>query len=159
VINGFAVPLKAAHVSTLLSRVLLPLHKVSHLSLIQPQLSYCVMQFLDKEPALGDLVLRALLRYWPRQNSKKELLLMAEMEEAMERLPQLAPRPTTAGGRAAVLTEAAVSPVATLLLIVTACFVLSVAAAPRCQASPLLSIFLRSRLSLCCDSSRALGCP
>lgn len=27
------------------------------------------------------------------------------------------------------------------------------------QASPLLSIFLRSRLSLCCDSSRALGCP
>ena len=27
------------------------------------------------------------------------------------------------------------------------------------QASPPLSIFLRSRLSLCCDSSRALGCP
>jgi hypothetical protein len=92
IINGFAVPLKPTHVDVLLRRVLLPLHKLSSLGLFHPQLSYAVLQYLDKDPSLANHVLLALLKYWPRTNSKKELLVLNEVEEVLERLPPLRPR-------------------------------------------------------------------
>jgi serine/threonine-protein phosphatase 2A regulatory subunit B' len=89
IINGFAVPLKDTHIDTLLCRILLPLHKVSHLSLFHPQLSYAVMQFLEKDPALANIVLVSLLKMWPQRNSKKEVLFVAEVEEVLERVPEM----------------------------------------------------------------------
>jgi len=55
IINGFALPLKEEH-RTFLSKVLLPLHKARSLTLYHPQLAYCVVQFLEKDPALTEEV-------------------------------------------------------------------------------------------------------
>lgn len=55
IINGFALPLKEEHKIFLL-KVLLPLHKVKSLSVYHPQLAYCVVQFLEKDPSLTEQV-------------------------------------------------------------------------------------------------------
>lgn len=62
IINGFALPLKEEHKAFLL-KVLLPLHKVKSLSVYHPQLAYCVVQFLEKDPSLTEPVIR-----WERVN-------------------------------------------------------------------------------------------
>ena len=43
-------------------KVLLPLHKVRSLSVYHPQLAYCVVQFLEKDPSLTEPVIMSLLR-------------------------------------------------------------------------------------------------
>jgi len=83
IINGFALPLKAEH-KAFLSRVLIPMHKIRPLSSIHQQLSYCVTQFVDKDPQLAVVVLTGILKYWPIINSAKEVLLLAELEELLE---------------------------------------------------------------------------
>ena len=55
IINGFALPLKEEHKMFLL-KVLLPLHKAKALSMHHPQLAYCVVQFLEKDPTLTEPV-------------------------------------------------------------------------------------------------------
>ncbi len=55
IINGFALPLKEEHKKFLL-RVLIPLHKVKSLVCYHPQLAYCVVQFLEKDPSLTESV-------------------------------------------------------------------------------------------------------
>ena len=62
IINGFALPLKEEHKDFLL-KVLMPLHKVKSLSVYHPQLAYCVVQFLEKDPSLTEQVIVNLLRY------------------------------------------------------------------------------------------------
>ena len=81
IINGFALPLKEEHKVFLLKvisqfridiwfclvsnynnndffQILLPLHKVKSLSVFHPQLAYCVVQFLEKDPSLTQPVIR-----------------------------------------------------------------------------------------------------
>lgn len=55
IINGFALPLKEEH-KVFLLKVLLPLHKVRMLNVYHPQLAYCVVQFLEKDPTLTEPV-------------------------------------------------------------------------------------------------------
>lgn len=55
IINGFALPLKEEH-KVFLLKVLLPLHKAKSLSVYHPQLAYCVVQFLEKDPSLTEPV-------------------------------------------------------------------------------------------------------
>lgn len=57
IINGFALPLKDEHKAFLL-KALLPLHKVKSLSVYHPQLAYCVVQFLEKDPSLTEPVIK-----------------------------------------------------------------------------------------------------
>ncbi|KAJ7452497.1 protein phosphatase PP2A0 B subunit gamma isoform [Mycena galericulata] len=83
IINGFALPLKEEH-KTFLTRVLIPLHKVKSLSLYHPQLAYCVVQFLEKDPALAEDVMMGLLKYWPKVNSPKEVMYLNEVEEVLD---------------------------------------------------------------------------
>ncbi|PZC71827.1 hypothetical protein B5X24_HaOG212402 [Helicoverpa armigera] len=83
IINGFALPLKEEHKLFLL-RVLLPLHKAKSLSVYHPQLAYCVVQFLEKDPSLTQPVVRALLKYWPKTHSPKEVMFLNEMEEILD---------------------------------------------------------------------------
>lgn len=83
IINGFALPLKEEH-KIFLIRVLLPLHKVRCLSLYHPQLAYCIVQFLEKEPLLTEEVVMGLLRYWPKINSTKEIMFLNEIEDIFE---------------------------------------------------------------------------
>ncbi|RIB06671.1 phosphatase 2A regulatory B subunit-domain-containing protein [Gigaspora rosea] len=83
IINGFALPLKAEH-KTFLTKVLIPLHKVKSLTLYHPQLAYCVVQFLEKDPSLTEEVICGLLRYWPKVNSPKEVMFLNEIEEILD---------------------------------------------------------------------------
>ncbi|GKV23986.1 hypothetical protein SLEP1_g33648 [Rubroshorea leprosula] len=85
IINGFAVPLKEEH-KLFLMRVLIPLHKAKGLQLYHRQLSYCVCQFVQKEPALGGVVVRRILKYWPVTNCQKEVVLIGELEELVENI-------------------------------------------------------------------------
>ncbi|KAI8988779.1 phosphatase 2A regulatory B subunit-domain-containing protein [Pilobolus umbonatus] len=83
IINGFALPLKEEH-KLFLSRVLIPLHKAKSLALYHPQLAYCVVQFLEKDQNLTYEVIMGLLRYWPKVNSPKEVMLLNEIEEILD---------------------------------------------------------------------------
>ncbi|XP_031565319.1 serine/threonine-protein phosphatase 2A 56 kDa regulatory subunit gamma isoform-like [Actinia tenebrosa] len=83
IINGFALPLKEEH-KCFLIKVLMPLHKVKSLGMYHPQLAYCVVQFLEKDPTLTEPVLMALLRFWPKVHSPKEVMFLNELEEILD---------------------------------------------------------------------------
>ncbi|ODV80677.1 B56-domain-containing protein [Suhomyces tanzawaensis NRRL Y-17324] len=83
IINGFALPLKEEH-KIFLVRILIPLHKVKSVSLYHPQLAYCIVQFLEKDPSLTEDVIMGLLRFWPKINSPKEVMFLNEIEDIFE---------------------------------------------------------------------------
>ena len=83
IINGFALPLKEEHKAFLL-KVLLPLHKAKALSMHHPQLAYCVVQFLEKDPGLTEPCIMGLLKFWPKVHSPKEVLFLVELEEILD---------------------------------------------------------------------------
>ncbi|KAI8972033.1 protein phosphatase 2A regulatory B subunit [Mycotypha africana] len=83
IINGFALPLKEEH-KAFLTRVLLPLHKPRPITTYHPQLAYCVVQFLEKDPTLTKTVVDGILRYWPKVNSIKEVMFLNEIEEILD---------------------------------------------------------------------------
>lgn len=83
IINGFALPLKEEH-KVFLLKVLLPLHKAKSLSVYHPQLAYCVVQFLEKDPSLTEPVIRSLLKFWPKTHSPKEVMFLNELEEILD---------------------------------------------------------------------------
>ena len=83
IINGFALPLKEEH-KTFLLHVLIPLHKGRSLSLYHPQLAYCIVQFLEKDPTLTEPVVKGLLKFWPKTDSPKEVMFLNEMEEILD---------------------------------------------------------------------------
>ncbi|KAK9112609.1 hypothetical protein Scep_020128 [Stephania cephalantha] len=87
IINGFSMPLKEEHKQFLL-KVLIPLHKPRCVQAYHRQLAYCVSQFLQKEPLLGGIVVKEILRYWPITNCQKELLLLGELEDLLENIDQ-----------------------------------------------------------------------
>lgn len=62
----------------------MPLHKVKSLSVYHPQLAYCVVQFLEKDPSLTQPVIRSLLKYWPKTHSPKEVMFLNELEEILD---------------------------------------------------------------------------
>jgi serine/threonine-protein phosphatase 2A regulatory subunit B' len=83
IINGFALPMKEEH-KLFLSRALIPLHKPKSVAIYHQQLSYCIVQFVEKDYKLADTVIRGLLKYWPVINCQKEVLFLGELEEVLE---------------------------------------------------------------------------
>ncbi|MBA0661622.1 hypothetical protein Goklo_005898, partial [Gossypium klotzschianum] len=83
IISGFAVPLKEEH-KMFLWKALIPLHKPKLVGVYHQQLTFCVVQFIDKDPKLADSVIKGLLKYWPVTNSQKELMFISELEEVLE---------------------------------------------------------------------------
>lgn len=83
IINGFAVPMKEEH-KLFLARALIPLHKPKSVNLYHQQLSYCIIQFVEKDYKLADTVIRGLLKYWPVTNCGKEILFLGELEEVLD---------------------------------------------------------------------------
>ncbi|CAN0900820.1 Serine/threonine protein phosphatase 2A 57 kDa regulatory subunit B' kappa isoform [Linum grandiflorum] len=83
IISGFALPLKEEH-KLFLWRALLPLHKPKSVGIYHQQLTFCVVQFVDKDPKLAASVIKGLLKYWPVTNSQKELMFISELEEILE---------------------------------------------------------------------------
>ncbi|ETN81369.1 protein phosphatase 2A regulatory B subunit [Necator americanus] len=55
--------------------------RVKSLSTYHPQLAYCVVQFLEKDPSLTEPVILGLLKFWPKIHSPKE-------ERSMEKIRQ-----------------------------------------------------------------------
>ena len=65
-------------------KALLPLHKVRYVNLYHQQLSYCVTQFVEKDPKLAIQVIESILAFWPMTYSPKEVLFLNEAEEILE---------------------------------------------------------------------------
>lgn len=83
IINGFSLPLKDEHKQFLL-RVLIPLHKARGLLLFHAQLTYCIVQFLEKDQSLASSVIRGVMKYWPQTCSSKEVMFINEIEEILD---------------------------------------------------------------------------
>lgn len=83
IINGFTLPLKEEH-KEFLVQGLVPLHKPKNILPYHPQLSYCVAQYIEKDPNLTELVFKALIRYWPVANTRKQLLFLTEIEDLLQ---------------------------------------------------------------------------
>lgn len=54
------------------------------LSVYHPQLAYCVVQFLEKDPSLTEPVIKSLLKFWPKTHSPKEVMFLNELEEILD---------------------------------------------------------------------------
>jgi serine/threonine-protein phosphatase 2A regulatory subunit B' len=83
VINGFALPLKEEHKDFLI-KALIPLHKVKSLASFYQQLSYCMSQYVEKDPRLAYDIITSMLRYWPMSITSKQVLFLNELEETLE---------------------------------------------------------------------------
>jgi serine/threonine-protein phosphatase 2A regulatory subunit B' len=70
IINGFAMPLKREHVN-FLQKALVPLHKPKCVGLYHQQLSYCITQYVEKDPATALCIVNGLIKYWPWGSSAK----------------------------------------------------------------------------------------
>merc|ERR1740138_1375289 len=82
IINGFALPLKDEH-KDFLVKALVPLHKVKSLGSFNQQLSYCMTQFVEKDPRLAYDIIEAMLRFWPLAITAKQVLFLNELEETL----------------------------------------------------------------------------
>merc|ERR1719265_2342718 len=83
VINGFALPLKEEHKDFLL-KALIPLHKVKSLASFHQQLSYCMAQYVEKDPRIAYDIIISMLKYWPVSITTKQILFLNELEETLE---------------------------------------------------------------------------
>jgi serine/threonine-protein phosphatase 2A regulatory subunit B' len=83
IINGFALPLKEEH-KDFLQRALIPLHKVKGLGTFHQQLSYCMAQYVEKDPRLALDIIMSMLRFWPVSITSKQVLFLNELEETLE---------------------------------------------------------------------------
>eukprot|EP00928_Gymnodinium_smaydae_P038139 TRINITY_DN2635_c0_g1_i2.p2 TRINITY_DN2635_c0_g1~~TRINITY_DN2635_c0_g1_i2.p2 ORF type:complete len:498 (-),score=146.08 TRINITY_DN2635_c0_g1_i2:111-1535(-) len=83
IINGFALPLKDEH-KCFLIKALIPLHKVKSLASFYQQLSYCMAQYVEKDPRLAYDIITSMLRYWPVSITSKQVLFLNELEETLE---------------------------------------------------------------------------
>jgi len=83
IINGFAMPLKKEHLNFLV-RALVPLHKPKCVNLYHQQLSYCVTQYVEKDPDTSITIVQGLVKFWPWANSTKTVLFLNELEEILE---------------------------------------------------------------------------
>ncbi|ORM40431.1 Serine/threonine protein phosphatase 2A 57 kDa regulatory subunit B' theta isoform [Babesia sp. Xinjiang] len=82
IINGFAVPLKEEH-KVYLEKSLAPLHKPSSIRSYHAALSYCMIQYINKDRSLASLVLKAILNFWPSTSAQNEILFLNELEEVL----------------------------------------------------------------------------
>lgn len=77
IINGFAQPVKADNIA-MLQHVLLPLFKCKSIGVFHAQLTACVVHFLEKAGDRIEIVIQALLKYWPVHSSPKEVCLSTD---------------------------------------------------------------------------------
>lgn len=101
IINGFALPLKEQH-KVFLMRVLLPMHKIGGIGSFLGQLTYCLTQFLEKDPTLASHMITAMMAYWPHISSKKELLFLKELDDLIDKIQ---PRYLTDSAFQAIFTK------------------------------------------------------
>jgi len=75
-----------------MKNVLLPLYKGNSYSSYYNQLTFCVMQLIEKDPNLTAMTVNAILKAWPKTKSKKAVLFITELEELIHMsLPDMIP--------------------------------------------------------------------
>merc|ERR1712187_409914 len=67
-----------------LIKALIPLHKVKSLASFYQQLSYCMAQYVEKDPRMAYDIITSMLRYWPVSITAKQVLFLNELEETLE---------------------------------------------------------------------------
>merc|ERR1712203_123364 len=65
-------------------KALIPLHKVKSLGSFNQQLTYCMAQYVEKDPRLAYDIITSMLRYWPLSITSKQVLFLNELEETLE---------------------------------------------------------------------------
>ena len=85
IINGFAIPLKKEHLQFLV-RALIPLHKPKCVAMYHQQLSYCIIQYVEKDADTAAPILNGFFKCWPWSCSGKQVLFLNELEEILELL-------------------------------------------------------------------------
>lgn len=83
IVNGFIYPLKDEH-KKFLFNVVLPLHKHKALATYHSQLTYCAVQYIDRDAELAVPIINYLLKHWPRLASTREVMYLSEMEELVD---------------------------------------------------------------------------
>jgi len=78
IINGFALPLKPEHLRFLLT-ALLPLHRAPSVASYHHQLSYCIIQYIEKDSSTVVAIVKGLAKYWPWAESSKQVSLIIIM--------------------------------------------------------------------------------
>jgi len=63
---------------------LIPLHKVKALASFYQQLSYCIGQYIEKDPRLVYDVIASMLKFWPASITSKQVLFLNAIEEILE---------------------------------------------------------------------------
>lgn len=53
-------------------------------SIYHPQLSYCISQYVEKDPETIVPIITGLVRFWPWTNAAKQVLFLNELEEVLE---------------------------------------------------------------------------
>lgn len=56
-----------------LEKALLPLHKPKCVAIYHQQLSYCIIQYVEKDPETAITILQGLVKYWPWSCSSKQV--------------------------------------------------------------------------------------
>eukprot|EP00924_Labyrinthula_sp_SR-Ha-C_P016556 augustus_masked-scaffold_6-processed-gene-7.7-mRNA-1 protein AED:0.01 eAED:0.01 QI:0/-1/0/1/-1/1/1/0/496 len=90
IINGFALPLKKEH-KKFLRNCLLPLHKSNFYATYQHQLTYSLVQYIEKDKSIALHVLKNLFYLWPWSSSTKQQNFLNELEEVLEAMHPLDP--------------------------------------------------------------------
>ena len=54
------------------------------MAIYHPQLSYCISQYVEKDPETIVPIISGLVRYWPWTNAAKQVLFLSELEEVLE---------------------------------------------------------------------------
>lgn len=86
IINGFALPLKPEHIR-FLNTSLIPLHKTSTVGTYHNQLSYCICQYIEKDPSTLVPIVKGITKYWPWAHSSRQVLFLNELEDILESSP------------------------------------------------------------------------
>lgn len=85
VVAGFNTPLSEEHLLTF-RRTVLPLVKLPNFRDFQKPLSACLLLYVSKERSLAAEAVRALLRFWPQSNVKKEAAFLAQISDVAEQV-------------------------------------------------------------------------
>jgi len=95
IINGFALPLKTEHLRFLRTS-LIPLHRAASVVHFHHQLTYCIIQYLEKDASTLIPIVKGLVQAWPWHQSTKQVLFLNELEDILETaasefVPQILP--------------------------------------------------------------------
>jgi serine/threonine-protein phosphatase 2A regulatory subunit B' len=86
IIDGFMVPLKAEHRLFFL-RTLISLYRSRYFKSFYPMLNQCVVQFINKDANLIQPLFTTILRYWPRDQTDKQVFLMKSIGALLPSVP------------------------------------------------------------------------